>query len=145
VSGRHAALAGELRAALADRFVEHERPDLVVVLDHLPLTPVGKVDRNALPLPHWLSRDSGDPPRTPVEAAVAELAAAVLGRGRLGRTDDLRALGAHSLTMTQVAARLAGRFGVALPIRALLAEPTVAAIAAHVEKASAEPTLEAAA
>jgi amino acid adenylation domain-containing protein len=138
--GRHAALADELRTALADRFVPHERPDLVVVLDRLPLTPVGKVDRVALPMPHWLSRDSGDPPRTPTEVAVAELACAVLGRGRLGRADDLRALGAHSLTMTQMAARLAGRFGVALPIRTLLDEPTVAAIAAHVDAAAANPT-----
>ena len=111
----------------------------VTCVDSIPLGATGKVDRAALPLPHWLSRDSGDPPRTPTEVAVAELAGAVLGRGRLGRADDLRALGAHSLTMTQVAARLAGRFGVALPIRTLLDEPTVAAIAAHVE-AAATPT-----
>jgi amino acid adenylation domain-containing protein len=134
---RNAALRDALREALATRFVAHEMPDLFVVLDQLPLTPVGKVDRNALPPPHWLTGSASDDLRTTAEVVVAGLVSEVLGRASVGRLDDLKALGAHSLTMTQVAARIASRFGVTVPIRALLAEPTVEAIAIKVEQAIA--------
>jgi amino acid adenylation domain-containing protein len=131
-------LRQELREALEARFVPHEMPDQFVLLDRLPLTPVGKVDRNALPPPHWLGgqQAAADGPRTPCEEAVTRLAEELLGRAGLGRTDDLRALGAHSLTFAQLAARILRHFGVRVPVRRLLAEPTVAAIAAHLDSAA---------
>jgi hypothetical protein len=52
---RDAALRRDLRTSLSERFAAYEVPDLFVVLDRLPLTPGGRVDRNALPLPHWVS------------------------------------------------------------------------------------------
>ncbi|MFE9655906.1 amino acid adenylation domain-containing protein [Micromonospora sp. NPDC006431] len=124
-----------LREALATRFVPHEMPDLFVLLDRLPLTPVGKVDRNALPPPHWLGgeRQAAAGPRTPAEEAVTGLAEEVLGRAGVGRDDDLRSLGAHSLTFAQLSTRIMRRFGVRVPVRRLLEEPTVAAIAGRLE------------
>ncbi|MDT7796770.1 MAG: hypothetical protein QOI78_203 [Actinomycetota bacterium] len=132
---RDETLRRELRDALAERFVPHEMPDLFVVLDRLPLTPVGKVDRGALPPPHWLGgqRPPSAAPRTPAEEAVTRLAEEVLGRAGVGRDDDLRSFGAHSLTLAQLSARLLRRFGVRVPVRELLAGPTVGAIAARVE------------
>ncbi|WP_051767622.1 amino acid adenylation domain-containing protein [Amycolatopsis vancoresmycina] len=129
------ALRQELRDALAERFVPHEMPDLFVVLDRLPLTPVGKVDRDALPPPHWLGggRAPSAAPRTPAEEAVTRLAEEVLGRAGVGRDDDLRSFGAHSLTLAQLSARLLRHFGVRVPVRDLLAAPTVGAIAARVD------------
>ncbi|WP_410656970.1 amino acid adenylation domain-containing protein [Amycolatopsis sp. lyj-112] len=132
---RDEALRRELRDALAARFVQHEMPELIVVLDRLPLTPVGKVDRGALPPPHWLGgrRQSSAEPRTPREEAVTRLAEQVLGRAGVGRDDDLRSYGAHSLTLAQLSARLMDRFEVRVSVRELLAEPTVAAIAGRLE------------
>jgi amino acid adenylation domain-containing protein len=135
-------LADALRDALAGRFVVHEQPDVFVVLDGLPLTPVGKVDRAALPLPHWLAGPgtAGDTPRTTTEETVAALAAEVLGHGAIGRDTDLVASGAHSLSMAQLAGRLAARFGLETSVRRLLAAPTVAAIAAEVDaRVTTEP------
>jgi aryl carrier-like protein len=64
---------------------------------------------------------------------VTRLAEEVLGRAGLGRDDDLRSYGAHSLTLAQLSARLMRRFGVRVSVRGLLAGPTVAAIAGHLE------------
>ncbi|WP_103352753.1 amino acid adenylation domain-containing protein [Amycolatopsis sp. CA-128772] len=128
------ALRQELRDALAERFVPHEMPDQFVVLGRLPLTPVGKVDRDALPPPHWLGggRPPSAAPRTPAEEAVTRLAEEVLGRAGVGRDDDLRSFGAHSLTLAQLSTRLLRHFGVRVSVRELLAAPTVGAIAARV-------------
>ncbi|MEV6694565.1 amino acid adenylation domain-containing protein [Micromonospora sp. NPDC051196] len=133
--GRDDDLRLHLRRALAARLAPYEMPDVYVVLDRLPLTPVGKVDRNALPPPHWLDgqRPSSAAPRTPVEQAVTTLAEQVLGRAGAGRDDDLRSLGAHSLTLAQLSARIVRQFGVHVPVRELLAAPTVAAIAQRIE------------
>ncbi|WP_073729862.1 amino acid adenylation domain-containing protein [Streptomyces sp. CB02414] len=123
-------LREELREVLAARFVPHEMPDLLVLLDRLPLTPVGKVDRSALPLPWWLDgpRRGADGPRSAAEEAVSGLVEELLGRG-VGRDDDLRTLGAHSLTFAQLSSRILHEFGVRVPVRRLLEEPSVAAIA----------------
>ena len=133
--GRDDDLRVRLRQALAARLAPYEMPDVYVVLDRLPLTPVGKVDRPALPPPHWLGgeRPSSAAPRTPVEQAVTALAEEVLGRAGTGRDDDLRSLGAHSLTLAQLSARIVRQFGVRVPVRELLAAPTVASIAQRIE------------
>ncbi len=66
---------------------------------------------------------------------MTRLAEEVLGRAGVGRDDDLRSFGAHSLTLAQLSARLLRRFGVRVPVRDLLADPTVGAIAARVDNA----------
>lgn len=68
-----------------------------------------------------------------MEEAVTRLAEQVLGRAGVGRDDDLRSYGAHSLTLAQLSARLMERFGVRVSVRELLAEPTVVAIACRLE------------
>jgi amino acid adenylation domain-containing protein len=132
-AAREAALARSLRAYLWERLPSAMVPGRFVVLDELPLSPAGKVDRNRLPSP-LAARPEAEPavgPRTPAEALIARAAAELLQVDRVGVLDDLTALGAHSLTLTQLAARIGAELGVELPLRLLFAEPTIAGIAAR--------------
>ncbi|WP_072681127.1 non-ribosomal peptide synthetase [Rhodococcoides corynebacterioides] len=109
----------------------HMVPTAVVPVDALPLTPVGKVDRAALPMPDALDaatvhRD----PATPDEKVVADVLATVLGRDRIGVDDDFFALGGTSLSATVFTAALTERTGVRVPVRAVFEHPTVAGLAA---------------
>ncbi len=125
--------AGELRAWLRGTLPEHMVPSAFVVLDALPLTPSGKVDRRALPEPGDAGAAETAAPSTPTEEILAGIWAAVLGTERVGAHDDFFALGGHSLLGTRVVARLRDAFGVELPLRALFEAPTVAALAGRVE------------
>ncbi|MBB1158401.1 non-ribosomal peptide synthetase/type I polyketide synthase [Amycolatopsis dendrobii] len=103
----------------------------------------------AAPASAWV--DTGDteetpvetPPRTAVEEQVAGVMANLLGVPDVGLRKDFFALGGHSLLATQLAAQLAGRFGVELSVRDLLAEPTVAGIAAALDGLRAAPAAQA--
>ena len=134
--------AEALRDALRSTLPEHMVPSAFVTLDRLPLTANGKVDHRALPPPG--AGDPGDAaehvaPRTPVEAAVAEIWGEVLGVERVGVHDDFFRLGGHSLRITQVVSRVRQRLSVELPLRAFFESPTVAGLAARIER-EARPT-----
>ncbi|HEX7243606.1 MAG TPA: amino acid adenylation domain-containing protein, partial [Longimicrobiaceae bacterium] len=79
---------GELRARLRERLPEHMVPGALVVLEELPLTGNGKVDRRALPAPEWTSGEAYVAPRTPVEEVLAGIWGDVLGAERVGAGDD---------------------------------------------------------
>ncbi|MFE3959849.1 non-ribosomal peptide synthase/polyketide synthase [Nocardia sp. NPDC059091] len=109
-------------------------PASIMVLDAVPLTPVGKLDRKALPEPVFRTVEFRAP-RTDAERTVAGVVAAVLGTvdaERVGLADDFFALGGNSLTATQLAARLSAAFGVPVPVRAVFEHSTVEALAAAV-------------
>ncbi|MYV67019.1 non-ribosomal peptide synthetase, partial [Streptomyces sp. SID2131] len=107
---------------------------LVVVVDGLPVTPNGKLDRRALPAP--AAAPAGhEPPDGEIEELVAAVWCAVLGVGGVGRHDDFFALGGHSLSATRVAARLRQALALELPLHTLFEQRTVAALAAAVETA----------
>ncbi|HEX2252566.1 MAG TPA: condensation domain-containing protein, partial [Thermoanaerobaculia bacterium] len=126
--------AESLGAFLRQRLPAHLVPGALVLLPELPLTPNGKVDRRALPAPEGRPAERElVAPRTPVEAAVAEIWAELLSTGPLGIDDDFFELGGHSLLATRVVSRLKERFAVDLPLRALFEAPTVAGLAVLVE------------
>ncbi|MBN1203856.1 MAG: amino acid adenylation domain-containing protein [Myxococcaceae bacterium] len=128
-------LIGDLREHLGRQLPEHMVPSLFMLMDTLPLSPSGKVDRRALPLPdvslHASSAESV-PPRNETEAALAEIWAQVLGIERVGVTDDFFALGGHSLLATRITSRIRDRFLVHFPLRRLFETPTIAGLAAAI-------------
>ncbi|WP_157115180.1 AMP-binding enzyme, partial [Nocardia niwae] len=91
----------EIRAQVAQFLTGYMVPDAVVVLNALPLTPNGKLDRRALPAPEVVSAVVYRAPSSPVEQAVAEVFAGLLGAAEVGLDDDFFALGGNSLLATR--------------------------------------------
>ncbi|MBT2230237.1 non-ribosomal peptide synthetase [Nonomuraea sp. NEAU-A123] len=127
--------AAELAEHVAGRLPPYMVPAHWVVLDALPLTANGKLDRGALPEPGRAAGTDATPPRSDAEELVADVWAEVLGADKVGAFDDFFALGGHSLLAIRVAARLRAIAGVDLPIRTLFARRTVAELARAVEEA----------
>jgi amino acid adenylation domain-containing protein len=124
----------QLRVHLADWLPEFMLPGAIVIVDELPRTPSGKIDKLLLPDPDLTSTQSAEyiAPRTPLEEAVAAIWAQVLGVPRVGVKDDFFALGGHSLLATQVVAQVRSDFAVDLPLHSLFTCPTVASLAAEI-------------
>ncbi|MFE9426948.1 amino acid adenylation domain-containing protein [Kitasatospora sp. NPDC006697] len=120
----------ELRAHLAARLPDAMVPAVLRVLDALPLTASGKVDRDALPGLDGLD-EPGEylAPRDATEQAVAGVFAELLGRTGVGALDDFFALGGHSLLATRLVFRLRTALGVEIPVAEVFARRTVAALA----------------
>ena len=127
-----------LRRALAQRLPEYMIPAHFVALQQFPLTPNGKVDRAALPLPDAGAGQRGySAPHTATQKALAQEWATVLGLSRIGIQDNFFELGGHSLLATQVFSRIRTLFAVDLPLRALFETPTLQGLAARIDEALA--------
>jgi hypothetical protein len=103
-------------------------PSVVVVMDEMPLTPNGKVDRRALPAPEqaWVEMEvEYVAPRSAAEKVVAEVWKKVLGIERVGVYDNFFVIGGHSLLATQVLAQIRAIFQVDVPVHHLFQTPTV--------------------
>ncbi|HEX2208298.1 MAG TPA: amino acid adenylation domain-containing protein [Longimicrobium sp.] len=125
---------GALRALAAARLPEHAVPARIRVMDALPLSPNGKIDRDALPPPgdERQAEHQAVPPRTPLERRVAAAWEEVLGMRGIGVTDSFFELGGHSLLATRLVARMRDAFRVEVPVRRLFETPTVADLACAV-------------
>nr|WP_157880143.1 non-ribosomal peptide synthetase [Streptomyces natalensis] len=119
-----------VRRFAGERLPDFMVPAVVTVIDAVPLTPNGKLDRQALPDPEFDAVNEYRPPRTAREQALAELFAEVLGVDRVGIDDDFFLLGGHSLLATRLIARIRAALGVEVPIRLVFESPTVAGLAA---------------
>jgi amino acid adenylation domain-containing protein len=122
----------ELRRFVQERLPHYMVPSAFVLLDALPLTPHGKLDRHALPAPDHDKPEQGKTfvaPRTPVEEEVARIWAEVLGLPQVGIYDDFFELGGHSLKATQIMSRLRDTLQVELPLRTIFEAPTVEGLA----------------
>ncbi|WP_326636632.1 amino acid adenylation domain-containing protein [Nonomuraea fuscirosea] len=124
----------ELRTCLAATLPAHLVPTAWVSLAALPLTITGKVDVAALPVPGPGPVAEFVPPRTDAEALVAGIWGELLGVEAVGVDDDFFALGGHSLLATRVAALLRNALDTEVPIRTVFDQPTVAGLAAAVER-----------
>ncbi|MGW2415540.1 amino acid adenylation domain-containing protein [Streptomyces tubercidicus] len=128
----------EVRGRLAARLPEYMVPSAIVVMDALPLTAHGKLDRKALPAPDYAADSDGGvdgppekAPRSPREEILAGLFADVLGiePDRVGADDNFFDLGGHSLLAARVIGRIRSTLGVQLGIKAFFESPTVAGLA----------------
>ncbi|WP_330252184.1 amino acid adenylation domain-containing protein [Nocardia sp. NBC_00565] len=124
--------ATELRAAVAEFLTGYMVPDAVVVLDALPLTPNGKLDRKALPAPEFVSDATFRAPQTPIEQAVAEVFAGLLGVRDVGLDDDFFGLGGNSLLATRAVSRINEALDSNVSVRELFEASTVAALAGRI-------------
>jgi amino acid adenylation domain-containing protein len=132
IEGR-APAGGELRAFLKEKLPEYMVPSLYRVLDKLPLTPHGKVDRRALPRLEGAERELDTPivaPRTAIEEVLSEIFIEVLRVERVGVNDNFFELGGHSLLATQLVSLVRKAFQTDLPLRKIFEAPTVASLTA---------------
>ncbi|MHA6616154.1 non-ribosomal peptide synthase/polyketide synthase [Pseudonocardia sp. DLS-67] len=118
------------REAAAARLPGYMVPSVVTVLDALPQTPNGKIDRGALPAPG--AAVGGAAPASDLERRLCEIFAEVLGVDGIGRDDDFFVLGGHSLLLVRLATALRRDLDVELPVAELMATPTVSALARRI-------------
>lgn len=133
-----AELAAELREYAAKKLPDYMMPSAFLMLDAMPLTGSGKVDRLALPAPELLrlgAEGKFNPPQTHVEEIVAGIWAHLLGLDRVGRDGNFFSLGGHSLLATQVIIQLRETFEVEIPLVSLFEAPTVVSLAEKIEAA----------
>jgi fengycin family lipopeptide synthetase B len=127
----------DVRAFAKERLPAHMAPAFFVTLDKFPLTPNGKIDQRALPLPDKARRDfatSFVAPRTETEKKLAEIWSNVLGRNEIGVNDNFFDLGGHSLLAAQMRLRVCEIFIIDIPLRCFFDKPTIAALAEFVER-----------
>jgi amino acid adenylation domain-containing protein len=128
--------SNELRTWLKQKLPEYMIPTVFVILDSLPLTPSGKVDRRFLPIPDASRRDletSYAAPQTAIERQIVDIWTEILKLEKIGIHDNFFDLGGYSLLGTQFLTRLRQLFSIELSLRVLFELPTVAELANRVE------------
>ncbi|MEG4250352.1 amino acid adenylation domain-containing protein [Microcoleus sp. Pol10D4] len=129
-------LVPQLQAYLAEKLPEYMVPSAFVVLESLPVTANGKVDRLALPAPEPIKLEWAGgyvAPQTSIEEVLVKIWVEVLGIKRVGIRDNFFELGGHSLLATQLVSRVRDAFGVELPLRRVFEAPTIAELSKIVE------------
>jgi amino acid adenylation domain-containing protein len=126
---------GELRMHLRASLPEYMVPSALVMLDELPLTVHGKVDRRALPAPEEVREEDATKSSslTPIEEMVAGIWLEVLPVAQIRSQDNFFEIGGHSLLATQVVSRIREVFQMDLPLRVLFEAPLLSGLAASVE------------
>jgi len=121
----------ELRTFLRERIPHYMVPSAFIFLESLPLTPNGKIDRSALPEPRKVRPALDVPlvaPKGPIEEALANMWAEILGIDELGVHDNLFDLGGNSLLAMQIIARVENSFRAKVPLNRFLESPTIASL-----------------
>ncbi|MFD7567557.1 amino acid adenylation domain-containing protein [Streptomyces tendae] len=131
----------ELRGFVAGCLPVHMVPSAFVVLDEMPLTVNGKVDRRGLPEP-VVEVSVRRVPRTPYEQVVCGLFAEVLGVGSVGPEDSFFDRGGHSLLATRLVGRVRKVLGHHVPLRVLFEAPTPAALAVRLTDGGEDDSLD---
>jgi amino acid adenylation domain-containing protein len=127
----------DLKTWLKERLPAYMAPSDWMILDELPLTPSGKINRAALPESdgeHSLESSGFAPPRNLIEELLAAIWQQVLNLERVSRDDNFFWLGGHSLLATRITSRIRNTFHIELPVRVLFESPTIAELAARIEQ-----------
>jgi amino acid adenylation domain-containing protein len=126
----------ELRQFLQQQLPDHFMPAAIVSLATIPLTPNGKIDRQALPIPDLADlqfQTSFVAPITPTETTLAKIWTEVLRIDRVGVNDNFFELGGHSLLATQVIARARREFAIDIPLQSIFEQSTIAGLASRID------------
>ncbi|MBW4508480.1 MAG: amino acid adenylation domain-containing protein [Scytonematopsis contorta HA4267-MV1] len=120
--------SNQVRDFLKDKLPDYMVPSVVMLLEKMPLTPNGKIDRRSLPTPDIQSSLTANfvSPRNPTQEVIAGLWAEVLNLQQIGIYDNFFELGGHSLLATQIISRLRSLFKIDIPLRCLFESPTIA-------------------
>jgi amino acid adenylation domain-containing protein len=138
-------LIPELKRSLAKQLPEHMMPAAFVVLEALPLTASGKINRRALPAPGQTRpelQSSYVAPHTPIEAGLAEIWTEVLGIEQVGTSDNFFDLGGHSLLVVKVHSKVREAFQKELSITDLFRYPTIASLAKFLSAGHSETSFQ---
>ncbi|QZY44460.1 non-ribosomal peptide synthetase [Mycolicibacterium austroafricanum] len=122
-----------IRTRVAAALPEYMTPAAYVVVDEIPITAHGKIDRAALPEPEIAPTTEFREPAAGTEAHLAQLFAELLGHEKVGADDSFFDLGGHSLLATKLVAELRAGFGVDVEVRDIFENATIARLAAHLD------------
>ncbi|MFB7669739.1 amino acid adenylation domain-containing protein, partial [Kitasatospora sp. NPDC056138] len=125
----HGVSTEEVRDRLRQQLPDYMVPAAIMVIDSIPLTRNGKIDRNALPGPVYTAAGTGRAARTPREEILSAAFAEILGLPSVGVDDSFFDLGGHSLLATRLISRIRTALGVEIPLRAIFEAPTVTRLA----------------
>lgn len=123
-------IVAAVEAALRQQLPEHMVPSALIVLDELPLTANGKLDRARLPMPPAANDENGAAPATPTETALAAIWSQLLERSEISTDVNFFAAGGHSLLITQMIHLIAARLQVRATTKDVFLHPTIRALAA---------------
>ncbi|KOP68255.1 bacitracin synthetase [Bacillus sp. FJAT-18019] len=128
-------LTAQLREYLGGKLPSYMVPSFMVILDAIPLTPTGKIDRRALPKPELADTGIRElvPLSTDTERKLAEIWKELLGIDSISAKDSFFELGGHSLKAAGMVSRIAERFGIQMPLRDIFMNPTLEGLAAHLD------------
>ncbi len=126
-----------IRARVAAALPEYMIPAAYVVIDEIPITAHGKIDRKALPEPEIIVATAYREPGSDTEREVAELFGELLGRDTVGADDSFFELGGHSLLATKLVAAVRARCRVDIGVQDIFELGTVSGIAAHIDTVAA--------
>jgi amino acid adenylation domain-containing protein len=133
---------GDLRRFLQVRLPDHMIPATFAMLEELPLTPSGKVDRRALPEPNWNTYElahSYEAPGTAVEEVLAGIFGEILKINRVGLHDSFFELGGHSLLAIRVLTRVQDTLRIEIPLLTIFETPTVAGLSQFIQYQEESP------
>ena len=138
--------AHKLRTFARERLADYKVPGLIRIVPEIPKSPAGKINRGALatalsitiPASPAERDDKCVPPRTRLQRQLAKIWADLLKVDRIGVNQDILALGADSLVVTQMLSRLRERFGASLSFKDIFDHPTIAGLAARIESSKTQ-------
>jgi len=134
----------DLREYIQQRVPSAMQPASYTVVDHLPLSPNGKIDRRQLPEPQWarpLEKSNHSSTRTPIESRLATIWQEVLNVDHIGVHDNFFELGGHSFLAVKAMTRIRSEFRVSLPLAKIFTAPTLAKLSCEIENSTrAEPS-----
>ncbi|MBT7409228.1 MAG: amino acid adenylation domain-containing protein, partial [Methylococcales bacterium] len=128
----------DLRQAIAEKLPDYMIPNAMMVLESLPQTANGKINRKALPKPTgrgYSAETEYTAPRSPFEESLVDIWQELLNLKQIGIYDNFFELGGHSLLATRVMSQVTSLFNTELALKILFEKPTIAGLAQHIQQA----------